>query len=423
MSRRLLIAGIDFGTSFTKVVVADNVPGRKAVAVRFSLFADGLLPSVIGVGSGRFWPPTKNTNGEKVVYPKMVGAYLASGSSLGELSIKTPEALRDLTTSCSAEGEMFKALLAFYFAYIMAEVEKFIPDNPAWSDFRKSAEVQDFLVYQLAVPTGLLDASGVVEQYFRDAFIMAHKLRNEESGSFAGVSTDDWLRQCRFVAPQLRTLMNDEYQWQCLVYPETAGAAQAYFRSPNAGEGLFITMDVGAGTVDMNAFRRLFDIRDCDYYATSVRPLGAQLIDDPHGAVDAAPKASLRDKIVDQIKELLLVAKRYQPNHVAGGRGTWDEASCFIFGGGAMNDLYWRAFADGLHAAGLQCAPIMQLPAAGNLDFPDQTDFGRFAVAAGLSVFRPNLDKVRLPHQLAKFHDLYPTMQNNDVPYGFHWDD
>jgi hypothetical protein len=65
----------------------------------------------------------------------------------------------------------------------------------------------------------------------------------------------------------------------------------------------------------------------------------------------------------------------------------------------------------------------MQLPEASNLEFPRETDFGRFAVAAGLSVFRPNLDNVRLPHHLEKFRELYPRMERRSAPYGFNWED
>jgi len=424
MSRRVLIAGIDFGTSFTKVVVSDNTPGRKAVAVKFSLFQNGLLPSLIGVGSGRFWPPTHRINGETVAYPKMVAADVAAGRTLNGLPIKTPPELQHIAASFGGEKNTLRALLAFYFAFVMTEVEKFIEEHPVWPEFRPHAQgSEDYLIYQLAVPSGLLKAPGVAEKFFREALIIAHALHDDESGSFSGVDFSNWCRRCLQVVERLSDLTREKYEWQCLVYPETAGAAQAYFRSPNAGEGLFITMDVGAGTVDMNAFRRKIMIHDCDYYATMVRPLGAHLVDDPHKVVETVEESNLSERVVEQVKNLLLIAKQYQPNHIAAGRGTWDEATCFIFGGGANNSLYWRAFENGLSAAGLKCAPVMQLPEASNLEFPRETDFGRFAVAAGLSVFRPNLDNVRLPHHLEKFRELYPRMERRSAPYGFNWED
>ena len=50
--------------------------------------------------------------------------------------------------------------------------------------------------------------------------------------------------------------------------------------------------------------------------------------------------------------------------------------------------------------------------------------FGRFAVAYGLSFFRPSLDQVRLPHELAPFLELYPEPENEPPrQYGFNWDD
>jgi len=43
-----------------------------------------------------------------------------------------------------------------------------------------------------------------------------------------------------------RKTLEDRFQWQCLIYPEVAGAVQTVFRSPNASNGLYVTMDVGA---------------------------------------------------------------------------------------------------------------------------------------------------------------------------------
>ncbi len=92
-------------------------------------------------------------------------------------------------------------------------------------------------------------------------------------------------------------------------------------------------------------------------------------------------------------------------------------------------DIYSLNFADGLRNAGIYAfngndAPnVLRIPEASNLDLPRGTEFGRFAVAYGLSFFRPNLDRVKLPHELKKFDEVYPSEEDGRPPYGFNWDD
>jgi hypothetical protein len=96
----------------------------------------------------------------------------------------------------------------------------------------------------------------------------------------------------------------------------------------------------------------------------------------------------------------------------------------FIFGGGAQHVGYRCNFREGLVNAGIHDPQVHDLPAATDLNRPNAVNFGRYAVAYGLSFFRPNLDRVRLPQEFTAFRELYPELAAHPAePYGFNWED
>lgn len=436
MPRYLLIAGVDFGTSFTKVVLRDNnQPGSHAVVVTFPKFLDGLLPSHIGVAGSNLKPPAFAADGNHVPYPKMAAAHVASGQTFEEIPVQMPASLtsfRKGRTDC----QVIRGLLAYYFANVMAATEAFVRASSPWQDFDfGSRKHEDFLVYQLAVPTGLLQESHATERLFREALIAAYELRAEIDPTMSrGVAFERWAACVEEVLKASWEQLEDRFKWQCLLYPEVAGAVQAVFRRPNAQDGLYVTMDVGAGTVDLNAFHRFTgqglgqrrggSTGQLNYYSAIVCPLGIHRLHDPHRCVRLQPESELMEELRSVLCDLHRRALVYQPNNGAPGNRTWDSATHFIFGGGAYHSGYRQAFAEGLRLAGIRAPQVYRLPAARDLRNPRGTEFGRFAVAYGLSFFRPSLDHVHLPRELTPFHELYP--QSREKPpraYGFDWED
>src|SRR5262245_48494865 len=97
MPRYFIVAGVDYGTSFTKVVLRDNnKPGSNAVVVQFPDHPDGLLPSLVGIhgDSLLFHPASKVCT--QIPYLKMMAANVAAGSSLERTIIRLPKELRTL---------------------------------------------------------------------------------------------------------------------------------------------------------------------------------------------------------------------------------------------------------------------------------------------------------------------------------------
>ncbi|MBL9117002.1 MAG: hypothetical protein JNJ83_18490 [Verrucomicrobiaceae bacterium] len=430
MPRYLLVAGVDFGTSFTKVVLRDNnTPGSNAVVVPFPGHADGLLPSLIGIAHDCLTPPTALGESAKVPYLKMLAAHVANGEALDATHVKIPAALDALRRS-RTDAVVATELLAFYFAHVMAATEDFIRSKSPWRDFDFTPDnTNDFLIYQLAVPTGLLADDGATERLFRDAFIAAHELRRGMDATMQkSTPQQPWSEKVAQVFACGRATLEARFEWQCLLYPEVAAAVQTVFRAPNARDGLYITMDVGAGTVDLNAFLRFRSnaTRRLDYYSAIICPLGVQNLNDPHSAVKQRVENELMEELRMDLHALYRRALIHQPNHGVPGTGTrtWDRASLFIFGGGSHHNGYRQNFSAGLDHAGIHEPQVLNLPAAQDLTRPPNVEFGRFAVAYGISFFRPSLDQVRLPHELTPFRELYP--EPTDEPprqYGFNWDD
>jgi hypothetical protein len=436
MPRYLIVAGIDFGTSFTKVVLRDNnTPGSKAVVVPFPGYPDGLLPSLVGLQGSSLTPPAFPADVAYVPYLKMLAAHIAGGKKFEDAPIRTPAALKALLRS-RTDMELARDLLAFYFANVIAATEDFIRSDSPWRDFdfsrRKS---DDFLVFQLGVPTGLLADKGKTERLFREAFIAGYELRRKVSSKMATARPHSmWSKDVDKALDENMDALDKRFEWQCLLYPEVAAAVQTVFRSPNAKDGLYITMDVGAGTVDLNAFNRFSGhpgdgqtrrIANLDYYSAIVCPLGVQNLKDPHGAVEPMSKERLRLELRTSLKKLYDRALVYQPNlgDIRRPR-TWDRATLFIFGGGARFSGYRNNFVVGLEEAGIRHPQAHNLPQATDISCPPGIEFGRFAVAYGLSFFRPSWNKVSLPHELETFAQLYPQLADQTPkPYGFNWDD
>jgi len=425
MPRHLLVAGIDFGTSYTKVVIRDNnTPGSQARVVSFPGFGDGLLPSVIGIHEQVLMPPSLPQRGSTIPYLKMLAAHVANGVHLAAGPIRVHPTFHRLIPWPS-DRTVIRNCLAYYFANVMAATEHYIRHQSPWPKFDFTpGNREDYLVFQLAVPTGLMEDKGASEKLFREALIAGYEARNIITEPLSQrVNYDTWAAHMdQFLcAPDLGV----RFKWQCLIYPEAAAAVQTVFRSPNAANGLYVTMDVGAGTVDLNVFHRFN--QKLEYYAAIVCPLGIQNLSDPHRAVRQRKEKDLMNELQGRIGALYDRGIIFQPNlgHTPGSR-TWDRATYFIFGGGAHHAPYREAFANGIGGAS-GCRPhVLNLSAATNLVRPKnvQVEFGRYAVAYGLSFYIANLETTKLPHTLQRFYDLHPELRRQTgEPFGQNWDD
>jgi hypothetical protein len=123
MPRYFLVAGCDFGTSFSKVVLREQNTRRCAV-VAFPQHADGLLPNLVGCDGVWLFPPAGLSAHPRVPYLKMLAADVAAGVPLAQAQVCLPDAAARFA---HGNGQRFvRELLAFYFAHLIATVGEFI---------------------------------------------------------------------------------------------------------------------------------------------------------------------------------------------------------------------------------------------------------------------------------------------------------
>src|SRR2546422_10372311 len=124
MARYFLVAGFDFGTSYSKVVLRQQGT-PEAVVVRFPTHPNGLLDSLVGIEGNHLVPPGSLDDCACVYYLKMLAAHTADGSPLDTGPIQVPAALMAMRQQ-QGDLKVIRDLLVFYFAHVMAATEDFI---------------------------------------------------------------------------------------------------------------------------------------------------------------------------------------------------------------------------------------------------------------------------------------------------------
>jgi hypothetical protein len=189
-------------------------------------------------------------------------------------------------------------------------------------------------------------------------------------------------------------------------------------RSGDLPEGKYITMDVGAGTVDLNFFFKRgnansTDESSIDTWVAKVVPLGCACLDEPNDNAGEHEKTrgginreTMRSRLTEEISNLMQRVFLLQPRRVVGdGPDVFHNGvHAYILGGGANVALYGNTFKKTLDDMDIRVAQIMRLPRPDmNYVLPDGVnDFGRLAIAYGISSSHENLERVRLPAEMMK---------------------
>lgn len=399
-----LNAGVDFGTSFTKVYIDDqfNVGNRRPVL--FGANQSGLFPSYVRIhGDAIHGPNSESQNGITIPYLKLFLADACSQSSefssLYQVDLDNVPHPDILTTA--------------YFFHLIESIVEFMGKDHDWNIFDFG---RDFLTAQVAVPTGLNEASNALDESIlkclKGAMLMI-ELGHKEA-TVTGITN---------ILEQLAQIEGGQAEWleySCKKYPEVAASVQAMLQSGELVEGKYITMDVGAGTVDMNFFFKRGDTntnadedKSLDNWVARVVPLGCACLETLHDNAQPHERsglgmsdAELSKRLSEEIKRMMSQVFALQPRRVDGnGPDVFHHGvHAYIMGGGANVDLYVDTLKSALAELDVKVPRINRLPQpTTNFTLPkDVDDFGRLAVAYGTSPAPENLEPTRLPGEMSE---------------------
>jgi hypothetical protein len=400
-SNHVFIAGFDFGTSYSKVVVRDLITERFKIVV-FSPDDSGLYPSFVLFDGDRYFPPGSSRPGTIISYLKL----LAADHSTNRIQYISLHRQNDLSRQ-----SVLRCLCA-YFLFVLQEIATFLRKDPEWHDFNTTS---DSLIIQFSVPSGLLLlGSRKLESLMKEA-LMAARIIWDTGERFPDGIASSRIDAALAALATMEAARLGKLGHLCCTYPEAAAAVQTVFRMGSVPPyGKYITMDVGAGTVDLNVFLRhtdpLTESPGLRYWACKVAPLGAAHLEELHrdagdhetaGAILSG--SEMRKKLQESITGLLKEAFRFQPRVLEGtGGNPWSRSTyAYIFGGGSGHVLYRQVLNSVLSAEGVLVPDVLELPVPSEAPNPPAgLLFGRWAVAFGLSFALENLEEIHLPDSL-----------------------
>ncbi|WP_269538058.1 hypothetical protein [Cerasicoccus fimbriatus] len=266
--------GLDFGTSFTKVVCRDIMIDKPWVYMP-DYPCDPELPflisSTVCFNDGRFSHP-KRLDGAytstSLVHVKMalqcVGAADTTNKHLDGYRALVPEGL-DLST-------FVEASCIYLLAGIMGEVKGAIR-----SRFTGSVE-GDQIHVNMAVPVASADDDRVgelFERVLRLSWSMADEMTGHPECLLQEVIDSIARHEANAASESVKEI--------CFIYPEVSANVQGFIRSRSSQPGLYLFCDTGAGTVDQSLFqfsRKNSGDEYLIYLSAQVLPIGSCRIEE-----------------------------------------------------------------------------------------------------------------------------------------------
>lgn len=251
-SQRYVVTGLDFGTAFTKVVIADK---SDSYAVRLRQELSGidayLQPGLLRRCSDGAYALAESKSDQGVL----------DNLKLGLIQHPTDPAM-----IANAAGFLALVLQRARLEFMQKQADIFRQNRLDWHlNIGLPAESYD--------NRALVDAFGAVARAAWTLSVSASRIDPARALVAARDALSPEAGTARY-APVADRLLDPE---RVQVIPEVVAETVSYARSPLRNDGLHLLIDVGAGTLDVNAFN-LFDHQGDDRYALflpKVEPLGS----------------------------------------------------------------------------------------------------------------------------------------------------
>ena len=418
-----MVVGVDFGTSFSKVVVGAT---QVHYAVPFKRYAVGenplLLPSAL------------------CVVPDVNECLLGTDPQGGVLydNLKMPLIERNFSDEVQRRGTAFLALVFRHTRGWLFETH---------GSTYKGRKIQWFI--NVGVPTDSYDDEVLISTYrsIVQAAWRISVLPGPVTLSRARVYlTLDETKLDKLPARYADRLLPDD---RISAFPEFSAQLAGYVRSPRRQDGLHAMVDVGGGTLDVTVFNVMQ--RDNEHvfpiFARRVAPLGARYLTEAR--LHALPKEAARayspfedlpsdtafrkkygiariqlentdESFRARVRSTVAGTLQYTKQHRYPTAPQWDRTSVrygealpsFFGGGGVLSDFYatlLRGFEGRRPPFRLRGSP---LPVPDDLKAPGMIPnaYARLAVAYGLSFDPFDIGQIRRMSEIDEFHpEVRPT--------------
>ena len=445
---RLWNIGLDFGTAFTKCIVR-NLGTEEAFIVPLGQ-APYLLSSEVLYGNGELWMSGDAT--EETDFKRALNLKMALADAVGQR--KESAWLSEFRRMAKGADEevlttRLKVLTTYYLARVVQQARAFIVART--SGFNEA--LGDQVMVNMAIPVSHAQQTAIAS-VFESCLRCAYSLAREPSLSImAAKEVENALLNCSNRAEQ---------DIGCYVYPEVSANVQSYIKSRAGMDGLYLFVDVGAGTVDVSIFiyyTHETNDRPISYPAAGVIPLGssqiemrvAQRLSQEAGGGDAelerlqefvrlvkegentAPESVgreiraverlLEDEVFCEAAPILVDGRskirRTPPNQY----NQWRSLKILLGGGGADARLYYKAVNRWFQQFSHFEPESKPIPLPRDLiwptDIPEQSQtriFRRFSVAYGLSFDRANLADHRYPNEVMALPEEGPPPPQPEAP-------
>ena len=384
----IALLGLDFGTSSTKMIVRFPFePGEPTVAIPApkpcrSNNHPYLWQTVLWLKADTFYP--WYVPGAVVLHSIKQG--LIQGRS------RLPLTNAKLEVAVTRE-QVAVAYIAFAIRYANGWLRK----NRS-SIFRRR-DVTWFV--NLGMPAASLDDLTIIKPYRR---IGAAALQLAKLDCPVTVDTTRSFLDDPHVIRSAESEENAE-ELGVAVLPETAAEMTGFAKSTPGPSGLYLMIDVGALTLDASMFR-LIEISDTNYqyslFRADVRPLGA---DASHWFLAEGKTTDQFGRQCSVMLRTLIVDTKVKGDPLAKEWTAGHDVPVLLAGGGASNALH-REVVELLHPwmkdfTKNEGVRLLALPVPSAIDLPAPvTDFGRMAVAWGLSYPPTEIGRIKLPHEI-----------------------
>jgi hypothetical protein len=433
MSERVIKLGIDYGTSFSKIVYRDYgaAGGDKA----YVLLNDGKfrIPSAIGIANKQFIfgiDPSRRREGGTTWHESV--KMRVAGELKNNFAKYCYGLLLPLPSGFSATD-----LAVLSVAYLINRGKEAIR-----AQVRTSAE-KVVVAFTLGIPMSFFDDGELRSRYLkiaRTAWALSKTLDIEYTLSFEDAG--HFLQLAKQQVDEQGTVTSDSIRdW---IRSEAEAAIWWPFASPSISDGPYAQIDIGAGTTNISIFRIVAKHSSLGWQKVSVSFFGAT---SPPVGMDAFDKAiaewkgvanplewrGREDEVLFGNRGNQLVAIELQQIHEAYGRTirkafqeslqshqerrVWGEHKIFFLGGGSLVDCVVK---------GLCRSPLdherrlkrCELGVPSDLRLSDGTSvpevmFPHVAVAYGLSVFSAELPDVEMPSQVPPMAGPSTTPDSN----------